>query len=129
MIAPEASTSVVDSDLQAALRVEWCKAQERAKRYEEEVGLTVEEMRHTLATFEWNAKEWDAFAISPPLEADDTTTVAGIAAIAHERSHPAGNAQRLPQRPAPFPQTAFAQYLMVRKLRLLPAPPAHVEQQ
>ena len=85
--ASNASMSVEDSDLQAALRVEWCRAQERAKRYEEEVELIAEEMRRTLATFEWIAKEWDAFAVSPPLGADDATTVEGIAAFAHKRAH------------------------------------------
>ena len=39
------STSPNDPDLQATLRIEWCKTQERAKRYEEEVQLVVEEMR------------------------------------------------------------------------------------
>ena len=80
--APDGLTSVEDSDLQAALRVEWCRVQERAKCHEEEVELIIEEMRRTLATFEWDAKEWDAFAVSPPLGAD-TTMVASIAAFAH----------------------------------------------
>ena len=42
--APQVSASPEDPDLQVALRVEWAKAQERAKRYEEEVELVVEEM-------------------------------------------------------------------------------------
>ena len=85
--ASNALMSVEDSDLQVALRVEWCRAQERAKRYEEEVELIAEEMQRTLATFKWIAKEWDAFTVSPPLGADDATTVEGIAAFAHKRAH------------------------------------------
>ena len=65
---PDPLTSIEGSDLQAALQVEWCKADEQAKHYEEEVQLIVEEMQQTLAIFEWNAKEWDTFTISPPLE-------------------------------------------------------------
>ena len=83
--APDGLTSVEDSDLQAALRVEWCRVQEQAKRHEEEVELIIEEMQRTLATFEWDVKEWDTFTVSPPLGAD-TTTVAGIAAFAHKRA-------------------------------------------
>lgn len=85
--AIQVSTSPEDPDLQAALRVEWCKGQERAKRYEEEVELVVEEMRRTLATFEWNAREWRSFAISPPTGAlADAATVAGIAAFANKQA-------------------------------------------
>lgn len=84
--AIQVSTSPEDPDLQAALRVEWCKGQERAKRYEEEVELVVEEMRRTLATFEWNAREWRSFAISPPGALADAATVAGIAAFANKQA-------------------------------------------
>ena len=38
-------TSAEDNNINQSLRVEWCKGQERAKRYEEEVELVVEEMR------------------------------------------------------------------------------------
>ena len=44
-------------DFHAVLRVEWCKSQERAARYEEEVELVVEEMRRTLTFFEWLVRE------------------------------------------------------------------------
>ena len=42
--ASQVSVSTDDPDLQAALRVEWCKVQERARCYEEEKELIVEEM-------------------------------------------------------------------------------------
>ena len=82
------STSIEDPDLRTALRIEWCKVQERAKRYEEELELVVEEMRRTLATFEWNAQEWETFAISPPLgdSAIDATTIGGVAAYAYKQA-------------------------------------------
>ena len=49
----QGSVSGDDQDLSSALQVEWCKAQERATRYEEEIELVVEEMRRTLVFFEW----------------------------------------------------------------------------
>lgn len=87
--ASQVSTSLNDPDLHATLRVEWCKAQERAKRYEEEQELVVEEMRRTLATFKWNIEEWEAFAISPLPGAPsiDATTAIGIAAYAHKQAN------------------------------------------
>jgi len=86
---PQESTSSEDPDLHAAVRVEWCKAQERAKRYEEEVELVVEEMRRTLASFEWNACEWERWATSPlPGSTDiDETTAAGITSYAYKQAH------------------------------------------
>ena len=42
--APHVSASPEDPDLQATLQAEWAKAQERAKRFEEEVELIVKEM-------------------------------------------------------------------------------------
>ena len=82
------SVSPEDPDLQATLRVEWAKAQERAKRYEEEVELVVEEMRRTLVTFERNAGEWESRATSFPLgdSAIGATTIAGIAAYANKQA-------------------------------------------
>ena len=39
--------------------VNWARAQERAKHFEEEVELCVEEMRQTLSFFSWSTSEWD----------------------------------------------------------------------
>lgn len=84
------STSPDDPGLQAALRVEWCKAQERAKRYEEEVELVAEEMRQTLVTLEWNAKEWETLAATPPPPTHgsnfDISTMVGMAAYAYKQA-------------------------------------------
>ena len=86
--SPHVQTSIEDSDLQATVRIEWCKAQARAKRHEEEVELVVEEMRRTLAYFEWNACEWESRATTPPLggRAIDETTAAGITAYAYKQA-------------------------------------------
>jgi len=85
--APRVSTSSKDPDLDAALRVEWCKAQERAKRYEEELELVIEEMRRTLVTFEHNAREWEERAARPLPATLDAATVAGAAAYAHKQAN------------------------------------------
>ena len=86
--SPHIPTSTEDSDLQATVRVEWCKAQARAKRYKEEVELVVEEMRRTLAYFEWKACEWERYATTPPLggQAIDKTTAAGITSYAYKQA-------------------------------------------
>lgn len=86
--AVQTSTSAEDPDLDVALRVEWCKAQERARRYEEEVELVVEEMRRTLVTLELNACEWDQRAASPSLHSptmEDAVAI-GVAAYAHKQA-------------------------------------------
>ena len=86
MTAPRTSTSTKDPDLDAALRIEWCKAQERARRYEEEVELVLEEMRRTLVTFEYNACEWEQRATRSLPATLDPTTVAGAAAYAYKQA-------------------------------------------
>lgn len=85
--SPQTSTSNEDPDLHATVRIEWCKAQERAKRYEEEVELVVEEMRRTLVTFEWNACEWEDRADSPPSDLPvDDAVAAGIRSYAYKQA-------------------------------------------
>lgn len=86
--SPQVSTSSEDPDLHAAIRIEWCKAQERAKRYEEEVELVAEEMRRTLTTFEWNACEWERRATSPPgSPVADDLVAAGITSYAYKQAY------------------------------------------
>ena len=74
-----------DEDFHAALRVEWCKAQERAARYEEEIELVVEEMRRTLVFFEWLTHEWEQRATHSP-GATNTLIANGISAYAHKQA-------------------------------------------
>ena len=77
-----------DQELSSALRVEWCKAQERAARYEEEVQLVVEEMRQTVTYFEWLACEWERRATTPLKGGSevDSTTEAGTSAYAYKQA-------------------------------------------
>ncbi|KAJ7712102.1 hypothetical protein B0H16DRAFT_1667635 [Mycena metata] len=58
--APVAASK--DDTLHEALRVEWCKASARAKRYSEDVRLLREEMRRTIAFGYAEAAEWEALA-------------------------------------------------------------------
>jgi hypothetical protein len=66
--------SVEDPNLNTALRVEWCKAQEWVTQCEE-YELVVEEMCQMLVILEFNACEWEkqhtTFQPSPNLELDD----------------------------------------------------------
>ena len=51
--------NVSEQEIEKYMMVDWAKAHERAKRFEEEVELCVEEMRRTLIFFSWNAAEWE----------------------------------------------------------------------
>ena len=86
--APQLSASTEDTDLQAALRVQWCVVQQRAERYEEERELVIEEMRRTLVALEWSAKRWETFAATPPpgVSNIDKKAVAGIVAYAYKQA-------------------------------------------
>ena len=41
-----------------AMRVEWAKAKARADRWQDEILLVTEEMRHTICFLDWKAKWW-----------------------------------------------------------------------
>ncbi|KAJ7470638.1 hypothetical protein FB451DRAFT_1400216 [Mycena latifolia] len=57
-----AGTSGTDADLEEALRVEWCKAFARVRRWTEEKRLVVEEYRQVGLSFEHEAAKWDTRA-------------------------------------------------------------------
>jgi hypothetical protein len=59
--------------------------QERVSRYEEEIGLVVEEMRRTLAFFKWLACEWEKRATFQSEDMDKTTN-RGISAYAYKQA-------------------------------------------
>jgi len=61
---PDGLDNIKDEEVEEYVRVDWAKAQERAKRFEEEIELTVEDMRRTLVFFAWKAEEWDQLAES-----------------------------------------------------------------
>ncbi|KAF8133498.1 hypothetical protein K438DRAFT_2128575 [Mycena galopus ATCC 62051] len=50
---------VIGEDMHAGVKVEWCKAYARVKRWREEVHLLQEEMVRCLRTLEWQARFWD----------------------------------------------------------------------
>lgn len=81
------NTGINDPDLQAVMRVEFCKATARAERFKEEVELLVEEMRRTLLFFKWTATHWEELGearVGEPTLDDDTT--AGIRAYAARKA-------------------------------------------
>ncbi|KAJ6476013.1 hypothetical protein C8R47DRAFT_1178917 [Mycena vitilis] len=49
-----------EEDLVEALRVEWCRAYARMRRWHEDVVLVEEEMRRTIEYGHWMALEWDS---------------------------------------------------------------------
>ncbi|KAJ7179972.1 hypothetical protein C8R43DRAFT_1117316 [Mycena crocata] len=54
-----AGTTGTDAELEDALRIEWCKAFARTRRWEEEVKLLAEEVRRLPISLEARAKEWE----------------------------------------------------------------------
>ena len=55
-VASKGLDDIGDEEVEEYVRVDWAKAQERAKRFKEEIALTVEDMGRTLAFFTW--KHW-----------------------------------------------------------------------
>ena len=53
---------ISEKEVEDYMLVDWAKAHECAKRFEEEVELCVEEMRRTLVFFSWKASEWERHA-------------------------------------------------------------------
>ena len=49
---------VSQEEIKSYMLLDWAKAHEQAKCFEEEVDLRVEEMRRTLHFFSWKATEW-----------------------------------------------------------------------
>ncbi|KAF7342685.1 CxC2 domain-containing protein [Mycena sanguinolenta] len=58
-LAAGAMDGVIGEEMRACIRVEWCKAYARVKRWREEVLLLQEEMVRCLRTLKWQAKTWD----------------------------------------------------------------------
>ena len=53
-----ASRAASGEEVAVSIRAHWARCQARAERHEEEVQLTVEEMRRTLEFFHWKARWW-----------------------------------------------------------------------
>jgi hypothetical protein len=75
-------------EVAVSIRSHWARCQARAERYEEEVKLTVEEMRRTLRFFEWKSQQWlslrsvRASSTVPP----DPQVEHGVRAYAHRQA-------------------------------------------
>ena len=85
---PDDLDDIKDEEIEDYVRVDWAKAQERAKRFEEEIGLTTEDMRRTLAFFAWKAEEWDRLAgsrVDTPNKPTDEV-IQGLQAYAYRKS-------------------------------------------
>jgi hypothetical protein len=71
-----------------SIRAHWARCQARAERYEEEVELTLEEMRRTLEFFKWKSRWWlslqdvRASSSAPP----DPQVIHGLRAYAHRQA-------------------------------------------
>jgi hypothetical protein len=55
------------ADESTALRIEWCKAYARTRRWREEMLLVEEEVRRAEVTLEFRAREWEARALAVPV--------------------------------------------------------------
>jgi len=54
-----ADSAALGAVMAEAVRVEFCKAYARVRRWDEETKLLVEEQRRILVTFRWEAEEWE----------------------------------------------------------------------
>lgn len=57
--APTGDIEMSQEEVETYMMADWAKARERARRFEEEVELSEEEMRRTLLFFSWSAEEWE----------------------------------------------------------------------
>ena len=75
-------------EIAISIRAHWARCQARAERYEEEVSLTLEEMRRTLEFFKWKSRWWlelqekRATSAKPP----DPQVQHGLRAYAHRQA-------------------------------------------
>jgi len=80
---------VEDQEIEDYVRVDWAKAQERANRFEEEITLSIGDMRRTIAFFTWKVLEWERLAElranSPNKPADEV--MQGVRAYAYRTSN------------------------------------------
>ncbi|KAJ6452354.1 hypothetical protein C8R47DRAFT_998112, partial [Mycena vitilis] len=74
-----------DKDLVDALRVEWCKAYARMRRYHEDIVLVEEEMRRTIEYGAWMAAEWEMRASARTTHMS-TSLAEGVRAYAMEHA-------------------------------------------
>jgi len=94
--SPDGDPEVVDLSTRAAsgeeiavsIRAHWARCNARVERYEEEVELTVEEMRQTLEFFKWKSQWWltlQDLRVNSPAP-PDPQVLHGLQAYAHRQS-------------------------------------------
>jgi hypothetical protein len=67
------------------LRTEWAKSRARLHRWDEEVELTLEEMRRVLCYMDWRALYWRSLASER--QVSDATMREGLVAYAEKQAH------------------------------------------
>ena len=84
----QCSSSSNDQDLYMSLWVKWCKAQQQAAWYKEEVGLVVEEMWQKLTFFNWLTCQWEGKATAPSMSGSkmDGITTTSISTYTHKQA-------------------------------------------
>ncbi|KAJ3749798.1 hypothetical protein EV360DRAFT_56774, partial [Lentinula raphanica] len=83
-VAADGQTGLpTDEALYNGLRVEFCKAYSRVRRWKEEIQLLQEEMRRCLASLEYQAKQWESLTNIPQF---DSLHAEGAAAYGHKQA-------------------------------------------
>ncbi|KAJ7720440.1 hypothetical protein B0H16DRAFT_1474428 [Mycena metata] len=80
------TTDPTEAELVEALRVEWCKAYARMRRWHEDVVLVEEEMRRTIAYGYWSGMQWRARASERASSGVSDELQEGLTAYAMEQS-------------------------------------------
>ncbi|KAJ3821460.1 hypothetical protein F5880DRAFT_1614672 [Lentinula raphanica] len=83
-VAADGQTGLATDDaLYAGLRVEFCKAYSRVRRWKEEIQLLQEEMRRCLVSLEHQAKQWEALSLVPQF---NSLHAEGASAYGHKQA-------------------------------------------
>jgi len=89
-LAPKVPTEVLtdgsEEVLDEGMRVEWAKSQARADQWNEEVHIILEEMRRTIAYYEWKQSWWLGHGQSSS-EGGDRYVEHGLGAYAQKQAH------------------------------------------
>ncbi|KAJ7715761.1 hypothetical protein B0H16DRAFT_1667046 [Mycena metata] len=79
-------TAGSDAEMEEALRIEWCKAYARTRRWREEVLLVEEEARRTPIFLEHRASQWEKRVVGVPVGQIPEEQADGLVAYALERA-------------------------------------------
>ncbi|KAJ7024986.1 hypothetical protein C8F04DRAFT_968337, partial [Mycena alexandri] len=79
-------TAGSEAEMEEALRIEWCKAYARTRRWREETMLVEEEARRAPIFLEHRAKQWDQRVVEVPVGKIPEEQADGLVAYALERA-------------------------------------------